>query len=64
MSGEDKKDGIPQVVTNLVKFSSDPDLLWFDNSTNQVINQQAENLTQLMAAVSVNFGLGFLAFKS
>ena len=45
--------GVGQIVTNLVKFQSDPDLLYFTHESREVLNNYSDFITPLMAMVTV-----------
>ena len=48
---EDKEFGFGQLVLNLVQFQSDPDLLYFTNQSNEILNDYSDLIEKLMATV-------------
>ena len=47
----DQSYGVGQVVTNLVKFLSDPDLIYFQPRSETVLSNYSDHITPLMAMV-------------
>ena len=45
--------GVGQIITNLVKFNSDPDLLYFSPQAGRVLKNYSDYITPLMAMVKI-----------
>ena len=52
LTKEDQSNGVGQIVTNLVKFQSDPDLLYSTPESREVMNNYSDSITPLMAMAS------------
>ena len=49
----EQSDGLGQIITNLVKFQSDPDLLFFTDDSREVLKNYSDHITPLMAMVMI-----------
>ena len=52
LTKQDQSNGVGQIVTNLVKFQSDPDLLYSTPESREVMSNYSDSITPLMAMAS------------